>query len=49
MTYQKYIINGYTVYTEQQDKKITYQNSGVRVGAYDATSQNKNMYYNQIQ
>ena len=49
MTYQGYDINGYTFYTEQQDKKSTYQNSGVRVDAYDATGQDKNMYYGQIQ
>jgi hypothetical protein len=48
MTYQGYDINGYTFYTEQQDKKITYQNSGVRVDAYGAMSQDKNMYYGQI-
>jgi hypothetical protein len=49
VTYQGYNINGYTFYTEQQDKKSTYQNSGVRVDAYDATGQDKNMYYDQIQ
>jgi hypothetical protein len=49
MTYQRYDINGYTFYTKQQDKKIIYQNSGVRVDAYDATGQDKNMYYGQIQ
>jgi hypothetical protein len=49
VTYQGYDINGYTFYTEQQDKKSTYQNNGVRVDAYDATSQDKNMYYDQIQ
>jgi hypothetical protein len=49
VTYQGYDINGYTFYTEQQDKKSTYQNSGVRVDAYDATGQGKNMYYGQIQ
>jgi hypothetical protein len=49
MTYQGYDINGYTFYTEKQDKKNTYQNSGVRVDAYDATGQDKNMYYGQIQ
>jgi hypothetical protein len=49
MTYQGYDINGYTFYTEQQDKKSTYQNSGVCVDAYDATCQDKNMYYGQIQ
>jgi hypothetical protein len=47
--YQGYDINGYTFYTEQQDKKSTYQNSGVCVNAYDATGQDKNMYYDQIQ
>jgi hypothetical protein len=49
VTYQRYDINGYTFYTKQQDKKSTYQNSGVRVDAYDAMSQVKNMYYGQIQ
>jgi hypothetical protein len=49
MTYQGYDINGYTFYTEQQDKKSTYQNSGVHIDAYDATGQDKNMYYGQIQ
>jgi hypothetical protein len=36
-------------YTKQQHKKNTYQNSGVRVDAYDAMHQDKNMYYGQIQ
>jgi hypothetical protein len=36
-------------YTEQQDKKSTYQNSGVRVDAYDIMGQDKNMYYGQTQ
>jgi hypothetical protein len=49
MTYKGYDINGYTFYTKQQDKKSTYQNSGVRVDTYDATGQDKNMYYGQIQ
>jgi hypothetical protein len=49
VTYQGYNINVYMFYTEQQDKKSTYQNSGVCVDAYDATSQDKNMYYGQIQ
>jgi hypothetical protein len=49
ITNQGYDINGYTFYTEQQDKKSTYQNSGVRVDAYDAMGQDKNMYYGQIQ
>jgi hypothetical protein len=41
VTYQGYDINGYMLYTEQQDKKSMYQNSGVRVDAYDVTSQEK--------
>jgi hypothetical protein len=49
VTYQGHDINGYMFYTEQQDKKITYQNSGVCVDAYDVTGQDKNMYYGQIQ
>jgi hypothetical protein len=47
VTYQGYNLNGYTFYTEQQDKKSMYQNSGVCVDAYDATGQDKNMYYGQ--
>jgi hypothetical protein len=49
VTYQGYDINGYMFYTEQQDKKSTYQNSGVRVDAFDVTGQDKNLYYGQIQ
>jgi hypothetical protein len=49
VTYQGYDVNGYTFYTEQQDKKNTYQNSGVCVDAYDVTGQDKNMYHDQIQ
>jgi hypothetical protein len=49
VTYQGYDINGYTFYTEQQDKKSTCQNSGVHIDAYDVTGQDKNMYYGQIQ
>jgi hypothetical protein len=37
MTYQWYDINEYMFYIEQQDKKNTYQSSGVCVDAYDAT------------
>jgi hypothetical protein len=49
VTYQGYDINGYSFYTEQQDKKNMYQNSGVHVDAYNVTRQDKNMYYSQIQ
>jgi hypothetical protein len=43
VTYQGYDINGYAFYTRQQDKKSTYQNSDVRVDAYDVVGQFKNM------
>jgi hypothetical protein len=36
-------------YTEQQDKKSMYQNSGIHVDPYNAMGQDKNMYYSQIQ
>jgi hypothetical protein len=49
VTYQGYGINGYTFHTEQQDKKRTYQNSGVRVDSFDVTGQDIKMYYGQIQ
>jgi len=49
VTYQGYDINGYTFYTERQDKKSTYQNSGVRVDAYDVKGEDKSTYYGQIQ
>jgi hypothetical protein len=49
VTHQGYHINGYTFYTEKEDKKSMYQNSGVHVDAYDAMGQDKNMYYDQIQ
>jgi hypothetical protein len=49
VTYEGYDINGYTFYTEHQDKKSTYQNSGVCVDAYDVMGEDKSMYYGQIQ
>jgi hypothetical protein len=49
VTYQGFDINGYTFYTEQQDIKSTYQNSGVCVDTYHVTGQDKSMYYGQIQ
>jgi hypothetical protein len=49
VTYHGYDINGYTFYTEQLDKRNTYQNSGVRVDAYDVMREQKSMYYGQIQ
>jgi hypothetical protein len=49
VTYQGYDINGYKFYSEQQDKKSTYQYCGVCGDSYDAIGQDKNMYYGQIQ
>jgi hypothetical protein len=49
VTYQEYDINVYTFSTEHQDKKNTYQNSGVRVDAYNVMGEDKSMYYGQIQ
>ena len=58
-TYQSYDINGYTFYTEQQDKKSTMQNSGVTLIAvstqYSSTNHEarsiiaKDSYYGVIQ
>jgi hypothetical protein len=48
VTYQGYDVNGYTFYTEQQDRKSTYQNIGVRVDTYDVMGEDKSMYYGQI-
>jgi hypothetical protein len=45
VTYQGYDIKGYMFYTEKQDKKRTYQYSGVCVDAYNVTGQDKSMYY----
>jgi len=35
-TYQAYDINGYTFYTEAQDRRSVYQNSGVMLQAYES-------------
>jgi hypothetical protein len=42
--YQRYDINGYIFYTEHQDKKSTYRNSGVHVNAYEVMGEDKSMY-----
>jgi hypothetical protein len=47
-TYQGYDINGYTFYTINQDKKSMYQNSVVRVDAFDS-NMHKAIYYGQIE
>jgi len=47
-TYQGYDINGYTFYTIDQNKKSVYQNSAVRVDAFDSKMQ-KIAYYGQIE
>ena len=47
-SYQAYEINGYTFYTTAQDKKSTYQNSGVRIEAVD-NEEEKTANYGQIE
>ena len=47
-SYQAYDINGYTFYTTAQDKKSTYQNSGVRIEVVDNDDE-KIAYYEQIE
>jgi hypothetical protein len=47
-TYQGYDINGYTFYTNAQDKKSTYQNSGVRIIALNNRGEEA-AYYGQIE
>ena len=47
-SYHAYDINGYTFYTTAQDKKSTYQNSGVRIEAVD-NEEEKTTYYGQIE
>jgi hypothetical protein len=46
-SYQAYDINGYTFYTTAQDKKSIYQNSSVRIDAFDSDDE-KTTYYGQI-
>ncbi|KAK1620766.1 hypothetical protein QYE76_026283, partial [Lolium multiflorum] len=47
MTYQAYDINGYTFYTEEKDKNIVYQNSGVTMDSW--TGDVKTRYYGRIE
>ena len=44
ITWQGYDINGYTFYTRAKDTKSTFQNSGVRIEAYDLDGK-RNWYY----
>jgi hypothetical protein len=47
VTHQAYDINGYTFYTEAQDQKSVYQNSGVTMKA--RTGKKKDTYYGRIE
>jgi hypothetical protein len=47
VTFQSYDINGYTFYTEAQDRKSTYQNSGITMEA--TTVGRKSRYYGVIE
>ena len=44
LSFQAYEINGYTFYTRSQDNKTTYQNSGVRIDAYDPNNELQTYY-----
>ena len=44
LSFQAYEINGYTFYTRAQDNKSTYQNSSVRIDAYDPNSEMQTYY-----
>jgi hypothetical protein len=47
-TWQVYVINGYTYYTKEKDKKSVVQNSGIRIEAIDPQGL-KVTYYGYIQ
>ena len=47
VTHQEYDIDGYTFYTEAQDQKSVYQNSGVTMEAL--TGKKKDTYYGRIE
>lgn len=47
-TYEGYDINGFTFYTLRQDEKSIYQNSSVRIDAYD-NNMERAAYYGQIE
>jgi hypothetical protein len=46
--FQVYDISGYTFYTRDQDRKTTYQNSGIRIDAM-VNNNIKNSYYSVIE
>jgi hypothetical protein len=48
MTFKGYEINGNTYYTMAQDKRITNQNSGIRIDATNLNG-NKKTYYGRIE
>jgi hypothetical protein len=49
-TYQAYDMNGYTFYTEAQERRSVYLNSGVILNAYqDITSTKRTKYYGVIE
>ena len=48
LTYQAYDINGYTFYTEERDKKTSYQNSSVRIECMTVNEADKRVYYGTI-
>ena len=48
MKYQAYDINGYTFYTEERDKKSSYQNSSILVECLNSDEVHKDVYYGTI-
>ena len=49
VTWQSYDINGYTFYTEAQDRKSTYQNNGATIMAKSSRHGQKCRYYGVIE
>jgi hypothetical protein len=48
-TYQAYDINGYTFYTEERDKKTSYQNRSIRIECITVDEVDKRVYYGTIE
>ena len=48
LTYQAYDINGYMFYTEERDKKTSYQNNSVRIECMTVNEADKRVYYGTI-
>ena len=49
LRYQAYDINGYMFYTEERDKKTSYQNSSIRIECITIDEADKRVYYGTIE